>query len=590
MDTRPIVTPPRGATRAVRHGGRDGAPPVLRVWMRGDATVAGRQPVRRFAADIARVAEEEKLELAGWEFAPAGTGGLEARTTVRWDDPRAGHVHAAVMLRQDAERTCEWAVAADCEHGWWYDVTSPCRMLGIHGADFRDPSGVLCLDEAELWSPEHDDEPDEIEEPLRIIADPARTVGLFVVSIGTESPRSASYGLFPGVVAMALITEEGRDALNRRLPRQPIPACGARYFPAPCDPSMSEHRLGTSHASRSATYQRLVDEALTARAATAPAGLAAATVALLPRPPGGDDPAGGDLARLRERVRRLEDDLARARERQTATRQALQRAECRREAAATRADRLAADLDEARARLDDPALERQLAEALTDRDVYAQALEIAEEERDVAVRERGLLAIRLARAESAARPSARPARSRAPAEEVPADFGALLTAAATRFPLLLLDDLDPAGTTALDAYPKAQVWRRRTWDALATLDAYARARREAHTADRREPVPHLADVHAFIRAGRPGALISANIVALGESENVNADPRYRNARMFTVRPETHPTGRAFFAAHIKIDGPRPPAPRLHFYDDTCGPTGRVYVGHIGPHLPTSRTN
>jgi hypothetical protein len=32
-----------------------------------------------------------------------------------------------------------------------------------------------------------------------------------------------------------------------------------------------------------------------------------------------------------------------------------------------------------------------------------------------------------------------------------------------------------------------------------------------------------------------------------------------------------------------------PAPRLHFLDDTDR-TGHVYVGYLGAHLPTSKTN
>jgi hypothetical protein len=40
-------------------------------------------------------------------------------------------------------------------------------------------------------------------------------------------------------------------------------------------------------------------------------------------------------------------------------------------------------------------------------------------------------------------------------------------------------------------------------------------------------------------------------------------------------------------AHVKIDN-RDPAPRLHFHDDTRG-SGKVYVGYIGPHLPSPKT-
>jgi hypothetical protein len=29
---------------------------------------------------------------------------------------------------------------------------------------------------------------------------------------------------------------------------------------------------------------------------------------------------------------------------------------------------------------------------------------------------------------------------------------------------------------------------------------------------------------------------------------------------------------------------------MHFHDDTNGATGKIYVGHLGPHLPNYQTN
>jgi hypothetical protein len=40
-------------------------------------------------------------------------------------------------------------------------------------------------------------------------------------------------------------------------------------------------------------------------------------------------------------------------------------------------------------------------------------------------------------------------------------------------------------------------------------------------------------------------------------------------------------------AHLKIAGGLL-GPRLYFYDDTSGLTGKVHVGYIGAHLPTAR--
>ena len=95
--------------------------------------------------------------------------------------------------------------------------------------------------------------------------------------------------------------------------------------------------------------------------------------------------------------------------------------------------------------------------------------------------------------------------------------------------------------------------------------------------------------YAFARTGQPGSLISANIIALAESDTVTTNERLRQARTFRVEPETNPAGRVYFGAHIAIERFKSPAPRLHFLDDTDN-TGHVYVGYLGAHLPTSKTN
>ncbi|WP_155884641.1 hypothetical protein [Actinomadura flavalba] len=592
MDMLPRVVPPRLAPDdGLRDWGADEAAPpqmpVRRMWSQGRAAIRGTAPARRLAATVAGAAADGGYAFAGWEFSAKRDGLTEARTEVRWDDPRAGRVHAAVMVRglpdgRDDEMTCEWAVVADAEHGWRWDMQSPCTRLRLVGEEFADPAGFEVSDDVLYWSLHLWDDED-VDDLVGRLGDPERNIALIVVDIGSDDPEAASHGIFPGVCTLALVEEESRQVLNRLLPQRPVPSCGVRYLPAPVLPGTSDQRFGNGNARRRATYQRLVDDALAARAAAEPVGLAAEAVTLLPAP---REDAGG----LRRRVWRLEQELAEARRERAEAERTRQRAEIRADAALARAERLAADLAarpepepevDADARRD--ALERRLAEVVADRDVYAEALEIAEEERDRAVRQRGLLAVRLARLAPQTE-----IEEETGTQDVPDDFRTLIAEAA-RFTTLILDDLDRTVAATLDGYPKATVWRRKTWDALATLDAYAAAKQRAREQDV-TAVPHLSDVHAFIRGGGDGALISANVVALGESDTVDADPRYRNARMFRVRPATQPTGIAYFAAHIKIDGPRPPAPRLHFYDDTDGATGRIYVGHIGPHLPTSRTN
>ena len=42
-------------------------------------------------------------------------------------------------------------------------------------------------------------------------------------------------------------------------------------------------------------------------------------------------------------------------------------------------------------------------------------------------------------------------------------------------------------------------------------------------------------------------------------------------------------------AHFKIAQYKLVSPRLHYFDDTHR-SGKIYVGHLGPHLPTKQTN
>jgi hypothetical protein len=50
-----------------------------------------------------------------------------------------------------------------------------------------------------------------------------------------------------------------------------------------------------------------------------------------------------------------------------------------------------------------------------------------------------------------------------------------------------------------------------------------------------------------------------------------------------------PSGEVFMDAHFKIAQFRLISPRMHYYDDNSR-SGKVYVGYIGCHLPTKKTN
>lgn len=136
-----------------------------------------------------------------------------------------------------------------------------------------------------------------------------------------------------------------------------------------------------------------------------------------------------------------------------------------------------------------------------------------------------------------------------------------------------------AAAAELDLHSSCQLYAIKSWSALIALNAYACARVEGRFTNSFYAWCHEAP------AGEPA--ISANAVALVESQTVESNPTLREARIFTVPKEVDPSGRLFMPAHVKVVKRGAPCPRLHFHDDT-GRTGKVYVGYLGEHLPTAR--
>lgn len=142
-------------------------------------------------------------------------------------------------------------------------------------------------------------------------------------------------------------------------------------------------------------------------------------------------------------------------------------------------------------------------------------------------------------------------------------------------------DLDWEIAQQLDDNFKAATWAAKAWRALRALNDYAAARAGGEF-DR--------DFYAYCQQPPPGRTgISANMVALTESDDTRQNRRFATARLFAVPEAVHPDGRIFMWAHIKLDSAGRTAPRIHFYDDTAGTTAMIHVGYIGPHLPNRQT-
>lgn len=160
-------------------------------------------------------------------------------------------------------------------------------------------------------------------------------------------------------------------------------------------------------------------------------------------------------------------------------------------------------------------------------------------------------------------------------------FEDVLTAATSRLTHVVLGKVD-SGALALDQYPQAESWARKSWRTLVALDEYARARSAGWSGDFRAWCIEPAESNP--------AVVPVGWVALRESDSVNNNPKYRHARTFPVPNSVDHAGHIYMPAHVKVVEGGRPAPRLHFHDDTSGANKMIYVGHLGPHLLNDQTN
>jgi len=73
----------------------------------------------------------------------------------------------------------------------------------------------------------------------------------------------------------------------------------------------------------------------------------------------------------------------------------------------------------------------------------------------------------------------------------------------------------------------------------------------------------------------------AQNISMRESETVHNNERLRNQRILPVSTVVDADGKTFMEAHLKFGGSS--APRLYFFDDSKGKTGKIHIGGIDPH-------
>ncbi|MCX8214849.1 MAG: hypothetical protein OTJ97_10170 [SAR202 cluster bacterium] len=126
----------------------------------------------------------------------------------------------------------------------------------------------------------------------------------------------------------------------------------------------------------------------------------------------------------------------------------------------------------------------------------------------------------------------------------------------------------------LDQAPAARTWANGLWRGLRALDAYASST-ESGGGGFRE----------WCQLGRAYAWsTSSKKYAAVESDSVRQNPDFRNQRVLPVSSQVDESGEVFMEQHLKIaEGGGEQAPRVYFYDDSAGTTGKVHVGFVGPH-------
>ncbi len=219
------------------------------------------------------------------------------------------------------------------------------------------------------------------------------------------------------------------------------------------------------------------------------------------------------------------------------------------------------------------------AAALAQRDEVAEYTELLEAEVDDQIRR---AAYWRGQAIAQGRPGADPPAE--PDSSVPGSWVELgeLLAEATEH--LVFPNWDAVG----QVLPAQRSWLSRTLRACQALEDYADCRVQA-VKDGGELPNDLVHFAAYLTSQRRNAAIPASMWSMGEGMAVVNSARLYERRIFPVPLGVSPSGAAYMGAHLRIGNGRVWSPRMHLLDDTAN-TGKIIIGYVGPHLPTSLAN
>lgn len=137
------------------------------------------------------------------------------------------------------------------------------------------------------------------------------------------------------------------------------------------------------------------------------------------------------------------------------------------------------------------------------------------------------------------------------------------------------------GAKQMDDRYKAGRYNTTIWQGVRALHDYAAAKNNGS---------FNGDFFMYLNSPAvTGQKIPTKQYAPRESESVKNNDRWRGMRNFPVPVDVDPSGYAYMDAHLKPSHQDTFAPRVHFYDDTGGATGKIYVGYVGRHLENTLT-
>ncbi|MFJ3939169.1 hypothetical protein [Streptomyces parvus] len=229
-------------------------------------------------------------------------------------------------------------------------------------------------------------------------------------------------------------------------------------------------------------------------------------------------------------------------------------------------------------------LQARLEATEKDRDTFAELLDTATKERDAALRARDAAIARLQTRPNEEQPPGEAEALRARLD-APTLRGVLEQAQWHCSSLVITADLDEA--KKLEHHQKAPHWRNRLAATLATMQAYAETKDLARARGGRAG-PELANLKAYC-ASQPFPLLAEGKVVVSEGQTASSSPRGKAQRTLPVPEHIDPSEKAVMLEHIRIGDGAPPAPRLHYLDDTDR-SGTVVIGFFGDHLYNAGTN